>query len=147
MPDCCISLSTVYCLQRELTHTALNFLCNYIHNIQKQRRSMKKSVLKNFVKSTGKHLCWSLIFNKTAGLRSQVSSCELWEIFKSTFLQNSSGRMPLKNLRKIKNLNSMQDNKKSIVSSFSFQKQPFADVLQNRCSWKLRNTCVEVPLY
>ena len=147
MPDCCISLSTVYCLQRELTHTALNFLCNYIHNIQKQRRSMKKSVLKNFVKSTGKHLCWSLIFNKTAGLRSQVSSCELWEIFKSTVLQNSSGRMPLKNLRKIKNLNSMQDNKKSIVSCFSFQKQPFADVLQNRCSWKLRNTCVGVPFY
>ena len=28
----------------------------------------KKGVLRNFVKSTGKHLCQSLFFNKDAGL-------------------------------------------------------------------------------
>ena len=28
-----------------------------------------KSVLKNFAKFTGKHLCWSLFFNVVAGLR------------------------------------------------------------------------------
>ena len=27
----------------------------------------KKVVLKNFAKFTGKHLCWSLFFNKVAG--------------------------------------------------------------------------------
>ena len=30
---------------------------------------MKKGVLKNFTKFTGKHLCQSLFFNKVAGLR------------------------------------------------------------------------------
>ena len=30
---------------------------------------MKKAVLKNFAKFTGKHLCRSLFFNKVAGLR------------------------------------------------------------------------------
>ena len=29
----------------------------------------KKGVLKNLAKLTGKHLCWSLFFNKVAGLR------------------------------------------------------------------------------
>ena len=55
---------------------------------------MKKGVLKNFAKSTGKHLCQSLFFNKVAGLTcifikketlAQVSSCEFREIFKNTF--------------------------------------------------------------
>ena len=30
---------------------------------------MKKGVLRNFTKFTGKHLCQSLFFNKVAGLR------------------------------------------------------------------------------
>ena len=34
-----------------------------------QRCSIKKSVLRNFVKFTGKHLCQSLFFDKVAGLR------------------------------------------------------------------------------
>ena len=29
----------------------------------------KKAVLKSFANFTGKHLCWSLVFNKVAGLR------------------------------------------------------------------------------
>ena len=31
---------------------------------------MKKCVLRNFAKFTGKHLCQALLFNKVAGLRS-----------------------------------------------------------------------------
>ena len=56
--------------------------------------SVKKGVLKNFTKFTGKHLCQSLFFNKVAGLRpatllkrdsgADVFSCEFWEIFKNT---------------------------------------------------------------
>ena len=34
-----------------------------------RRCSVKKGVLKNFAKFTGKHLCQSLFFNKVAGLR------------------------------------------------------------------------------
>ena len=35
-----------------------------------QRSSMKKSVLRNFAKFTGKHLCQSLFFKKVADLRN-----------------------------------------------------------------------------
>ena len=34
-----------------------------------QRCSVKKGVLRNFTKFTGKHLCQSLFFNKVASLR------------------------------------------------------------------------------
>ena len=34
-----------------------------------RRCSIRKSVLRNFAKFTGKHLCESLFFNKAAGLR------------------------------------------------------------------------------
>ena len=59
-----------------------------------QRCSIKKGVLKNFPKFTGKHLCQSLFFNKVAGLK------RLWhrhcpvnfvKFLKTPFLQNMSG--------------------------------------------------------
>ena len=60
-----------------------------------QRCYMKKDVLINFSKLTGKHLCRSLFLNKVAGLKAcnfiekkplaQVFSCEFCEICKNTF--------------------------------------------------------------
>ena len=56
-----------------------------------QTCSIKKGVLKNFTKFTGKHLCQNFLFNKVAGLRQlwcfpvQVFSCEFCEFFKDTF--------------------------------------------------------------
>ena len=54
-----------------------------------QRCSVKKGVLRNFAKLTGKHLWQSLFFNKVAGLwqetLTQVFSCEFCEISKNTF--------------------------------------------------------------
>ena len=56
--------------------------------------SMKKGVLRNFTKFTGKHLRQSLFFNKIAGKAcnfikketlAQVFSCEFCEISKNTF--------------------------------------------------------------
>ena len=41
-------------------------------------------VLKNFAKFTGKHLYQSHFFNKVAGLRPQVFSCEFSKILKNT---------------------------------------------------------------
>ena len=40
-----------------------------------QRYSVKKGVLKNIVKFTGKHLCYSLLSNKVAGLRRVWYGC------------------------------------------------------------------------
>ena len=58
---------------------------------------MKKDVLINFSKLTGKHLCQSLFLNKVAGLKAcnfiekkslaQVFSCEFCKICKNTFFQ------------------------------------------------------------
>ena len=59
-----------------------------------QRCSMKKGVLGNFAKFTGKQLCQSLFFNKVAGLAcnftkketpAQLFSCEFCDISKNTF--------------------------------------------------------------
>ena len=54
-----------------------------------QRCSIKKGVLKNFAKITGKHVCQSLFFNKVAGLRmwtlTQVFSCEFAKFLKTPF--------------------------------------------------------------
>ena len=36
-----------------------------------RRCSVKKGVFKNFRNFTGKHLCWSLFFNKVAGVRPE----------------------------------------------------------------------------
>ena len=66
-----------------------------------QRCSMKKGVLKNFTKFTGKHLCQSLFFNKVAGLRpAALLKKRLWhrcfpvnfvKFLRTPFLQNTSG--------------------------------------------------------
>ena len=34
----------------------------------------KKGVLNNLAKFTGKHMCWSLVLNKVAGLRAAILS-------------------------------------------------------------------------
>ena len=59
-----------------------------------RRCSVKKGVLRNFTKLTGKHLCQSLFFNKVVGQAcnfikketlAQVFSCKFCEICKNTF--------------------------------------------------------------
>ena len=41
------------------------------------RRSINKGVLKNLAKSTGKHLCRSLLFNKVAGLKPFIEHLQM----------------------------------------------------------------------
>ena len=43
-----------------------------------QRFSMKKGVLKNFAKFTGKHLCQSLFYNEVAGLAATLLEKRFW---------------------------------------------------------------------
>ena len=61
-----------------------------VHRSSHRRCSVKKGVLKNFTKFTGKHLCQSLFFN-TGWLYlkkrlAQVFCCESCEISKNTLL-------------------------------------------------------------
>ena len=49
--------------------------------------SVKKSVLRNFAKFTGKHLCQSLFFNKVA------VPVNLAKFLRTLFLQKTSGRL------------------------------------------------------
>ena len=65
--------------------------------------SIKKGVLRNFTKFTGKHLCQSLFFNKVAGLRPvTLFKKTLWhrcfpvnfvKFLGTPILQNTSGRL------------------------------------------------------
>ena len=70
--------------------------------------SLRKGVLRNFAKFTGKHLCQSLFFNKVAGLSPEACNFikkRLWrrcfpvnfaKFQRTPFLQNTSGRLLLK---------------------------------------------------
>ena len=72
-------------------------LLSQLYRSSHQRFSVKKGVLSNFLKFTGKYLCQGLFFNKVAGLMpkacnfikketlAQVFSCEFCEISKNTF--------------------------------------------------------------
>ena len=70
-----------------------------------QRCSIRKGVLKNFAKFTGKHLCQSLFFNKVAGVKpATLLKKRLWhrcfpvnfaKFLRTPFLQNTSGRLLL----------------------------------------------------
>ena len=70
-----------------------------------QRCSMKKGVLRNLAKFTGKHLCRCLFFNKGAGLRpATLLKRRLWyrcfpvnfaKFLRTPILQNTSGRLLL----------------------------------------------------
>ena len=67
--------------------------------------SVRKGILRNFAKFTGKHLRQSLFFNKVAGLRpATLLKKRLWrrcfpvnfaKFLKTPFLQNTSGRLLL----------------------------------------------------
>ena len=75
-------------------------------NLRSHRRcSVKKGVLRNFAKLTGKHLWQNLFFNKVAALRpATLLKKKLWhrcfpknfaKFQRTAFLQNTSGRLLL----------------------------------------------------
>ena len=78
-----------------------------------QRCFVRKGVLRNFAKFTGKHLCQSLFFNKVAGLRpATLLKKRLWhrcfpmnfaKFLRTSFLQNTSGRLLLNIALKLNN--------------------------------------------
>ena len=79
-----------------------------------------KGVLRNFAKSTGKHLCQSFFFNKVAGLRPtflfKKRLCHRFfpmnfaKFLRASSLQNTSGRLLLKNCTCMRSLNDDSGN-------------------------------------
>ena len=77
---------------------------NWTYRSSHWRCSLRKGVLRNSAKFTGKHLCQSLFFNKVAGLRpATLLKKRLWhrcfplnfaKLPRTPFLQNTSGRGP-----------------------------------------------------
>ena len=73
-----------------------------LHRSSHQRCSVRKGILRNFAKFTGKHLCQSLFFNKVAGLSpATLLKKRLWhrcfpvnfaKFLRTPFLQNTSGQ-------------------------------------------------------
>ena len=95
-----------------------------------RRYSVKKGVLGNFAKSTGKHLCQSLFFNKVKGLRPATLVKErLWywcflvsfgKFSKKTFLRNTCGQL-LMNFITIKNTDMGRRKITNLLSLSFFQ--------------------------
>ena len=70
----------------------------------RQRCSVKKGVLRNFLKFTEKHLCQSLFFNKVAGSAcnfikketlAQLFPVNFTKFLRTPFSQNTYGRLLL----------------------------------------------------
>ena len=84
-----------------LIYSVTKYLKLAIGRSSHQRCSTEIGALKKVTKFTGKHLFQSLFFNNVTGLRpatlfkkkalAQVVSCDICEIFKSIFWQNTSG--------------------------------------------------------
>ena len=78
-----------------------NGMASSVNRSSHGRCSIRKGVLRNFAKFTGKHLCQNLFFNKVAGLRpATLLKKRLWhkcfpvnfaKFLKAPFLQNTSG--------------------------------------------------------
>ena len=91
-----------------LYNTKLEFNMILVQKFRSSHRrcSVRKGVLGNFAKFTGKHLCQSLFFNKVAGLRlATLLKKRLWhrcfpvnfaKFLRTPFLQNTSRRLLLK---------------------------------------------------
>ena len=92
------------------------------------RFSVKKAVLRNFIKFSGKHLCQSLFFNKVPGLRpgtlAQVFSCEICETSKNTF----SYRTPLVAASSSSHQKTCKSHHKMFITQINF----FSDIQLNQ---------------
>ena len=102
--DCCFSKEDDYLSQLNSFHRNPQVHAPTVKSSHR-RCSVKKGVLRNFTKFTGKHLCQSLFFNKVAGLRpATLLKKRLWhrcfpvnfaKFLRTPFLQNTSGRLLL----------------------------------------------------
>ena len=95
---------------------------------------LKGMFLKISQKLTVKHLRRTLYFNEVASDAWKVSparvfSCEFCKVFLKVILKNTSARLTV-------DTNKRNNEQMQLLTAVEadIQKQPFADVLQNRCS-------------
>ena len=98
-----------------------------------RRCSEKEGVLRNFARFTGKHLCQSLFFNKVIRLRqATLSKRRLWhrcfpvnlaKFLKTTFSQNTSGRLLQDETRRRDNFKAELFSPHSDLNSLLFLRQ------------------------
>ena len=114
----------------------------------------KKGVIRNFVKLIGKHLSQSLFFNKIAGLAT-LSKKRLWyRCFPVNFVNLLGTPFFIEHLRWLLLVISTRMTKLRTLYfiGFQLQKQPFADILQNRyfletSQYSHENTCAVLSLF
>ena len=95
-----------YRLQYDKYFMRFSYLATCVTSLDRsshRRCSVRKGVLRNFAKFTGKRLCQGLFFNKVAGLRpATLLKKRLWrrcfpmnfaKFLKTTFLQDPSVRL------------------------------------------------------
>ena len=81
------------CFVFATTRNLHTFVCFYVQK-QSSRGVLPKSVLRNFAKFTGKHLCQTLFLNKE--LWHRCFPVNFAKFLKSSFLHNTSGWLFLK---------------------------------------------------
>ena len=57
-----------------------------VHTRSSHPKNAEDVVLKKFAKFTGKYVCWSLFYNKVAGLRHRCFSANFAKILGTSFL-------------------------------------------------------------
>ena len=87
-----------------------HFQDSYVHSYvsitrSSYRKCSSKKVFLKICQNSQENTCVGIFFNKVAGLRSatllkkrlwhRLFSCEFWQIYKNTFLQNTFGRLIL----------------------------------------------------
>ena len=107
-------------LETFVNHVQLQKVLITKDRISHQICSVRKCVLRNFAKFTGKHICQSLFFNKVAGLRpATLLKKRLWYRFfplnfakflKIPFLQNTSSRLLSLQTLRLKPLQTLETN-------------------------------------
>ena len=118
------------CLKHKFLVICLTASLNYVYvslefdsTEAAARGSVRKGVLRNFGKFTGKHLCQSLFFNKVVGLRpATLLKKRLWhrcfpvnfaKSLRTPFLQNMSGQLLLSKMSKRRQIELVSPGKTS----------------------------------
>ena len=114
-------------------HFIFQISCHFfqleIHRSSHLRCFVRKGVLRNFAKFTGKHLCQSLFFKKVAGLKpatllkKRLGHMNFAKVLRTPFLQNTSGRLLLdtavsKQLKLHRSSHPRCSVKKSVLKNF-----------------------------
>ena len=120
-----------------------------------KKYNCKKDVLKNIANFTGKHLCWSLFFNKfhEKVTPAQAFFCEIYEIFKNTYFEEHVQTAASKNRHQNLVVNYFPQNRHLTGLwihpwwiNYEIQKQPSRGAPRKRCSENMQQIYRTTPM-